>query len=126
METDSSSNETGTSFSYDILDAEAAKISSLVALVQEKCSRANSVTIALELFAWAEECALQGKSVEAEFLYLHAINKVPRKEMSYPIAFSSLREFTYSLLDVAKERSVELSNVTPILDTASRIGSNAA
>src|SRR5437870_10041115 len=88
-----------TPFSYDILDEEAAKISSLILAVNQKCAGNQADSVARELFDWAEEMSSLGRPHEAEFLYLHAINIWERHhELTYPITFVNLREYAKRLL----------------------------
>ena len=86
-------------FSYDILDQEASKISSLIQDIQKKCAVAGD-QLAVDLFGWAQECDNAGRLPEAEFLYLHFINVFVRQyNPEYPIIFRGLREFARQLLD---------------------------
>lgn len=115
-------------FSYDILDAEAAKISSLISAVNKKCAGAAVDEVARDLFVWAEEFARDGRQAEAEFLYLNAINIWQRNhQLQYPVQFISLRDYAQQLLALSEARFAECSaNVTALPEPLSIIESNAA
>lgn len=88
-----------TPFSYEILDQEAAKISTLISAVNKKCAASQADAVARDLFEWAEDMRDNGRMAEAEFLYLHAINIWARNyQLKYPINFVSLREYALMLL----------------------------
>lgn len=100
-------------FSYDILDEEAAKISTLVLAVNQKCAGNQADAVARDLFNWAEEMHQCNRPHEAEFLYLHAINIWQRHhELPYPITFTTLRDYAKRLLT---ESNTKLDNIAPII-----------
>jgi hypothetical protein len=99
-----------TPFSYDILDQEAAKISSLIAAVNKKLAASQADEVARELFNWAEQMRDESRLPEAEFLYLHAINVWERHhKLAYPIQFVSLRD--YALLFMSESDAKLTNNV---------------
>jgi hypothetical protein len=103
-----------TPFSYDILDQEAEKISSLILAVNKKCAASQADDVARELFDWAEQMREQGRLHEAEFLYLHAINIWERHhELTYPINFVSLPEYARMLLNESNAKIVA-DNITEL------------
>lgn len=105
-----------TPFSYDILDQEAAKISSLIAEVNQKLAASQADEVARELFHWAEQMREGNRVAEAEFLYLHAINVWERHhKLAYPILFVSLRD--YALLFMSQSDAKLADNVA-MLPTA--------
>jgi hypothetical protein len=84
------------------LDEEAHKISSLILAVNKMCAGRQVDEVARELFQWAEEMSRLNRGSEAEFLYLHAINIWERHHtLSYPITFTSLRDYAAKLLDAS-------------------------
>jgi uncharacterized membrane protein len=119
-------------FSYDILDNEAAKISDLIKAVQQKCVSDSVDVVAPELFSWAETLTAQGRTAEAEFLFLHAINLWQKniKEPIYPIAFRGLKEYAKALWDMSANvkletvQSVMIAQIEPI--ATARPEANAA
>lgn len=97
-------------FSYDILDQEAHKISELLCAVQQRCAQGGT-GVAEELFGWAEERSNTGRTAEAEFLYLYAVNLWERQVgVTYPIHFTSLRQYAMTL----RERCVAVKEA-PVL-----------
>ncbi len=117
-------------FSYDILDAEAKKISGLILAVNQKCAGAQvDHQVAGDLFEWAEQMSKAGRLPEAEFLYLHAINIWERHiVLAYPINFVSLRGYALMLLHASDVNSAKEapSNVSSITENVPLIESNAA
>lgn len=116
-------------FSYDILDEEAKKISSLILAVNKKCAGAQVDDVARELFQWAEQMSKEGRVPEAEFLYLHAINIWQRHHvLNYPVLFVSLRDYAQQLLAASESQKEQLSNVnvTALVDSMPIIETNAA
>jgi len=122
-------------FSYDILDNEAAKISDLIKAVQQKCVSDRVDVVAPQLFSWAETLLAQGRSAEAEFLFLHAINLWQKNitEPVYPIAFTGLKEYAKALWEMSTNNGAEavqsqvevvLAQIEPI--TTVRPEANAA
>jgi hypothetical protein len=111
-----------TPFSYDILDEEAAKISSLIAAVNKKCAGSAVDEVARDLFGWAEQMRDSGHLPEAEFLYLHAINIWQQHhQLTYPINFVSLREYARMLLCESDAKAAAAATVTelaPVVEQA--------
>jgi hypothetical protein len=90
-------------FSHDILDHEAARYGRLVSSLQQEFAKSGTLMPAA-LFALAEQCELEGRNLEAEFIYLHFINVWENKcRPSYPINFTGLREYARDLLKRALE-----------------------
>lgn len=100
-------------FSYDILDEEASKISSLILAINQKCANRHTQEVARELFEWAEQLTLEGRGSEAEFLYLHAINLWERHhKLPYPITFVSLKHHAAQLLNICVEPNIAITEPT--------------
>lgn len=113
-----------TPFSYDILDQEAAKISSLIAEVNQKLAASQADEVGRGLFHWGEQMRSENRVAEAEFLYLHAINVWERHhKLAYPIVFSSLRD--YALLFMSQS-DAKLDNVAVLPTAAMGMESAAA
>jgi hypothetical protein len=103
-----------TPFSYDILDQEAAKISSLILAVNKKCAASQADAVARDLYDWAEQMRQDGRMPEAEFLYLHAINIWERHhQLTYPINFVSLPDYARMLLSES-DAKIGADNVTAL------------
>lgn len=90
--------ESGTQgFSHELLDQEAARYCELVSTVQQEFAK-NGATTPCGLFALAEQCDREGRSLEAEFVYLHFIHVwEDRCRPVYPINFTGLREYARQL-----------------------------
>jgi hypothetical protein len=85
-------------FSHELLDQEAARHSQLLSFIQEELSRGSAATPAT-LYALAEQYDREGRHLEAEFIYLHFLNVWEGQYLpSYPISFTSLREYAGDLL----------------------------
>jgi hypothetical protein len=122
------SEAAGNQFSYEILDQEAAKISSIILIVQQKCTQAEPTRAAEELLLWADHLSQQGQHVEAEFLYLHAINLAQATGVTqYPIIFKGLREHAEVLITAAKALlTINKDKITQLEVVPSVTRSNAA
>ena len=84
----------------------SAAISSLVSTIEERAARSGG-QIARELIAWAETLTQEGRALEAEFLYLQAINRSPQNMLRcFPFQFKSLKQLATSLLGTPDAESV--------------------
>jgi hypothetical protein len=131
LEKDASTERDGSkpasSFSYDILDQAAVKISAIIAVVQQKCLQSQPQKVARELFEWAERLRVDGKHAEAEFLYLHALNLCyPLHQPEYPFIFTGLRDFVRSMLDAVPKAENDKTNLEIIEQARPIIERNAA
>jgi hypothetical protein len=109
-----------TPFSYDILDQEAAKISSLISAVNQKLAASQADEVARELFQWAEQMREENRLAEAEFLYLHAINVWERHyKLGYPILFKSLRDYAMLFMSQSDAKLADNVAILPtVLESA--------
>ncbi len=106
-------------FSHDLLDQEAARHGQLLSFIQQELSRGVVATPAA-LYALAEQCDREGRRLEAEFIYLHFINVWEGRYLpSYPISFTSLREYARDLLKRTRDLIADELAPASLLDAPS-------